>query len=43
MMAAIKVENLTKCYQNKIALNNLNLTVKQGMVFGLLGANGAGK
>ena len=43
MMAAIKVENLTKCYQNQIALNHLNLTVKQGMVFGLLGANGAGK
>lgn len=43
MMAAIKVENLTKCYQSQIALNNLNLTVKQGTVFGLLGANGAGK
>jgi len=43
MTEAIKVVNLTKCYQHQIALNHLNLTVKQGTVFGLLGANGAGK
>ena len=35
--------NLTKRYQNHIALNNLNLTVNRGDVFCLLGQNGAGK
>ena len=44
---ALKVENLTKVYSKKsnkiIALNNLNLEVKQGEIFGLLGPNGAGK
>lgn len=40
---AIKVENLTKSYHNKTVLNGLNLSVKSGTVFGLLGANGAGK
>ena len=45
---ALKVENLTKIYSKKsskeiLALNNLNLEVKEGEVFGLLGPNGAGK
>jgi ABC-2 type transport system ATP-binding protein len=45
---ALKIENLTKIYSKNsskeiIALNNLNLEVKEGEIFGLLGPNGAGK
>jgi ABC-2 type transport system ATP-binding protein len=41
---AIRTEHLTKIYANRlIAVNDLNLEVPRGSVFGLLGPNGAGK
>lgn len=40
---AIKVTNLRKSYNGKAVVDGLSLFVKTGMVFGLLGANGAGK
>lgn len=39
----IKTENLTKKYDDLVAVNNLNLEINEGEVFGLLGPNGAGK
>lgn len=42
-MNVITAENLTKKYGNHTAVDNLCFSVKQGEVFGLLGANGAGK
>ena len=43
MSEAIFVEGLTKKYGEKTVVNHLNFSVKRGTVFGLLGANGAGK
>lgn len=43
MQEVIKIEQLTKSYGNQLAVDNLSLSVKGGMAFGLLGANGAGK
>ena len=42
-MDAIKTINLTKKYKDFLAVDNLNLQVKQGELFSLLGVNGAGK
>ena len=41
--SAITIEHLTKQYQDVRALDDLNLQVKKGELFGLLGPNGAGK
>ncbi|HAQ40682.1 MAG TPA: ABC transporter ATP-binding protein [Clostridiales bacterium] len=43
METAIKVEKLKKSYGNTTVVNNIDISVKIGEVFGLLGANGAGK
>jgi ABC-2 type transport system ATP-binding protein len=39
----IKAVNLTKKFGNFVANDNLNFEVRQGEIFGFLGANGAGK
>ena len=44
----LTVKNLNKTYKKKgstpiTAIDNLNLNVQQGEIFGLLGPNGAGK
>lgn len=39
----LETRHLTKKYGNFTAVNDLNLTVKEGAIFGFLGHNGAGK
>ena len=39
----VKIENLVKNYAELRALDHLNLEIRQGEVFGLLGPNGSGK
>jgi ABC-2 type transport system ATP-binding protein len=39
----IDIINVTKTFGNITALNNLNLKIRQGELFGLVGPNGAGK
>ena len=40
---AIKIENLNKSYGKKHVLNDLNLEVYEGELFGYVGKNGVGK
>lgn len=42
-MELLKTENLTKKYISKTVLDNLNLTIEEGKVYGLLGPNASGK
>lgn len=39
----IEIKNLSKAFNKKKVVDNLNLTINNGEVFGLLGPNGAGK
>jgi ABC-2 type transport system ATP-binding protein len=39
----IETENLARAFKNVIAVNGLNLNVRQGEIFGLVGPDGAGK
>ena len=42
-MDAIRIENLTKNYKDVVAVDGLNLSIRQGELLSLLGVNGAGK
>lgn len=42
-MVAIEVSNITKRFNDKLVLDNINFKVEKGEIFGLIGPNGAGK
>ena len=42
-MYSIETKDLTKVFKDKIAVNKMNLQIKKGELFALLGTNGAGK
>lgn len=39
----LEVSNVTKTFGNRVAVNNVSFTIKEGEIFGFLGPNGAGK
>ena len=41
--SAVRVTNLVKRYKELVAVDHLNLDIKEGEIFGLLGPNGSGK
>ena len=42
-MAVIKTDNLTRKFGDLTAVNNLNIEIPEGEIFGLVGPDGAGK
>ncbi|HEY0601443.1 MAG TPA: ABC transporter ATP-binding protein [Herpetosiphonaceae bacterium] len=43
MTAIVETRDLTKRYENLVALDHLNLTIPEGAIYGFIGPNGAGK
>lgn len=39
----LKTHNITKKYKEQIAVNNVNMTIRKGDIYGFIGRNGAGK
>lgn len=42
-MSILKVENISKKFDEKLVLDNISFNIKKGDIFGLIGPNGAGK
>ena len=42
-MNLLEINNLSKSYDNKVVLKDINLSITSGKIIGLLGKNGAGK
>ena len=42
-MTALSIKSLRKSFGSQVVLDNLNLEIKKGQIFGLIGPNGAGK
>ena len=42
-MNAIEIRNLSKSFRGMYAVDNLNMTVPQGAIYGFIGENGSGK
>ena len=42
-MAIVRLHNIRKVYENKVAVEGLSLNIEPGTMFGLLGPNGSGK
>lgn len=42
-MSYLKFENLTKNFNGKLAVKNVNLEIEKGEIFGIIGLSGAGK
>lgn len=40
---AIKTENMSRCFGDLVAVDNLNLSIASGSIYGFLGPNGSGK
>lgn len=43
MSAIIEIKDLSKNFARRLAVNNVNLSIESGEIFGLVGPNGAGK
>jgi ABC-2 type transport system ATP-binding protein len=39
----LQTHNISKKYGNQLAVNNVNMTIKKGQIYGFIGRNGAGK
>ena len=43
MKKVLEIKHLSKRYGQQLALDNVNLTIQKGEIYGLIGKNGAGK
>ena len=42
-MSIVRLQNVRKVYDTKVAVDGLSLSIEPGTMFGLLGPNGSGK